>query len=521
MTGLAFFFYAIFSLRWMRVSAAKHKKSFLMTWIWIGILSIGIAAIQLIPSIEFFARSTRQGYISLFSANKIGGYSIGHLIQFILPYGLGDVRTGNFPVRNWAMSFWETFAYIGITPILLALISIMYQKDRFIRILWLIIGILFLFVFENNSPINFIFSVAPFSWFRIQSRFLSFISFFLILLSGYVFERIRKKFGIKHILVLSIFISSVADILYFGCHYNPMYSYEKVIQKPEILSTASIDGRLTSVQSEQVWFDRMYSKGWTHPSDYISYLNGGLPNFFMIHHIPTVTFYSGFSLDKQNITFAFTQALENFSLETNIATLSSSALTTLKLNNVSTIVSPFILSNNDVSNQKKMYANGEQTPYYVYTLIDRKDKYYLSYKPKTLFSVEEYKEAIQQSDLLQTYDAIISSNQTLSPSSHQKGILTVRSETPTDIRIHIHTDADVFFVASIYFYRGWKAKLDQTDVPIYPANLSGMGVYIPKGDHDLVLQYEAKSLLIGAIISCISLVIYVVYTIRSFFRSTS
>ncbi len=53
------------------------------------------------------------------------------------------------------------------------------------------------------------------------------------------------------------------------------------------------------------------------------------------------------------------------------------------------------------------------------------------------------------------------------------------------------------------FYHGWRASVDGTPVPIFRANYAFQALQIPKGRHDVVLQFTQPGLYVGALLSAL------------------
>lgn len=498
---------------------------FLMRWKWNHIipvifLSLGLAAIQLFPSFEYFLKSEGRSDLAYTS---LGSFRIQHLIQFLFPYGLGDIRNGTYPGATYGVGFWETFAYIGQIPIILALCSIIFiRKNTWVRRCWILIAILFLFVFGKNSPIYFIFSIPPFQWFRVESRFLAFITILLVLLAGFLFDRLEKKFTSRHILIIALCIISILDVLSFASSYNPMLPIKEVEKTPHIYTSIPHDSRMIAIPSTNAsWYDIMYTDGWKQTSSYLALLNNGQPNYSIIHNLPNLLIYAGFLPQKQIQLMGAALDVSAPIQNEKTATLSALSVNTLRLTNTETILSPWNLMNKELTLVRDMIMkNTDIDPIYLYHISNAKPRYYLTSTYKQIHFIEDYRKEAGKEHALSEYDAFLTTKRTLTPTPNN-GNITVLSDIPTKKIFTVKTDHDTFFVASIYLYPGWEASLDGQPTPIEPANMSGMAVFIPKGHHTLTLEFQPKSIMLGAIISAITLIFYLWVIIRSLFRTAS
>jgi len=496
-----------------------------MRWKWahivlIILLSFGLAAVQLSPSFEYFLKS---GGRSDLLHTSLGSFQIAHLMQFFFPYGLGDIRNGTYPGATYGVGFWETFAYIGRIPLILALCSLFFiRKNTWVRKCWILIAILFLFVFEKNSPIYFIFSIPPFQWFRVESRFLAFVTILLVLLAGFLFDRLEKKFTSRHILIISMFIISILDVLSFASSYNPMLPSKKVEKAPELYASIPHDSRMVSIPATNgSWYNVMYKNGWNDPAVYLSLLNTGQPNYPLVDGIPNLLVYAGFLPQKQIQLMGSALDVSAPDQNKKTATLSALSVNTLRLTNTETILSPWNLANKELTLVRDMVMkNTDIDPIYLYHLSNAKPRYYLTSTYKQIRFMEDYGKEAGKEDALSENDAFLTTERTLTPMP-ESGTVTVLSDTPTKKTFAVEPKHDTFFVASIYLYPGWEASLDGEPTTIEPANMSGMAVFIPKGHHTLILQFKPKSILFGAIINAGALILYLWVIIRSLSRTAS
>ncbi|GIX41605.1 MAG: hypothetical protein KatS3mg129_1338 [Leptospiraceae bacterium] len=63
-----------------------------------------------------------------------------------------------------------------------------------------------------------------------------------------------------------------------------------------------------------------------------------------------------------------------------------------------------------------------------------------------------------------------------------------------------------FLVLLDLYYPSWKAFIDNKEVPIYPVNIIGRGIFVPAGEHIIEFKFYPKSLIIGIIVSILSFI---------------
>ena len=94
---------------------------------------------------------------------------------------------------------------------------------------------------------------------------------------------------------------------------------------------------------------------------------------------------------------------------------------------------------------------------------------------------------------------------TASIDSMSEASATIVSHSPQEIRWDVTTDEDRLLVVSeMYYPAGWKAFLDEDEVPIHRVNFLLRGIEVPTGSHELVMRFEPASYRIGYLVSLLS-----------------
>lgn len=84
-------------------------------------------------------------------------------------------------------------------------------------------------------------------------------------------------------------------------------------------------------------------------------------------------------------------------------------------------------------------------------------------------------------------------------------VATLNKHTPHEISWSVNTDADRLLVVSeMYYPAGWKAFVDDVEVPIHRVNYLIRGVQVPPGEHQLVMKFDPASYKLGYWISLLS-----------------
>lgn len=212
-------------------------------------LFLCLAAIQLLPTLNFLSRSTRSGETGPEAYAFATSYSMKppDLITMIRPNHFGNPVSQNYADPEHPSTFFETQSlYFGIIPLLLSaagLFLLIKRKRAFIPVLVLVFLMLAL---GGNGP------VYPFAWKalsfqRVPARFYLMVLSGLLLAFAYAWNQYLKpcRPGVKIAALCLVWI----DLLYFG---HPFLWSEN--SKAHIGRSDAIDW----IQIQQI-HDRMHS----------------------------------------------------------------------------------------------------------------------------------------------------------------------------------------------------------------------------------------------------------------------
>jgi hypothetical protein len=161
----------------------RKSKSFLRALgiiVLFALIAFGVAAIQLVPAVEYQQLSTRE---ALSFADAAKGFPTLDILQFILP--------------GYASAFASPL-YVGILPLWLALFALLRKREE--TIFWglLALGALILaFGFYVFAYVIFYLFVPGASLFRQQERLAFVVSFALAMLAGYGITDLLGAFDVK------------------------------------------------------------------------------------------------------------------------------------------------------------------------------------------------------------------------------------------------------------------------------------------------------------------------------------
>lgn len=159
----------------------------------VPVVGFALAAVQVLPTLEFSTLSTRAGGVSYAMAT----YDSLHpkeVLRFLLPDLFGNVVDDTYWWSPEAWHFWETCAYVGILPFLLAVIrspSNERARDKRFFVL-LLLGALFLALGKHNPIYSLVAALPGFRSFRIPAQILFLYVFGFSVIAGFGMHRLQQ-----------------------------------------------------------------------------------------------------------------------------------------------------------------------------------------------------------------------------------------------------------------------------------------------------------------------------------------
>jgi hypothetical protein len=155
-------------------------------------LSWGLAAVQLLPTFQLTGFSERAGGVSYEFATRFS-YALTNLKTFLYPMANGTPGTGDQAVSS---IFWEDYAYVGLIPLFLGIVGglVVARRSKPALLLYGLMVITFLLVLGPNTPVfRLAYQVVPgLGFFRFPQRFLGFSTLFLAVLAALALTRLQE-----------------------------------------------------------------------------------------------------------------------------------------------------------------------------------------------------------------------------------------------------------------------------------------------------------------------------------------
>jgi hypothetical protein len=185
----AYFLFSIFR----DYSKDKNSQRFAFlafSYLVIIFIGLGTAAIKLIPSLEFVRLSDRSANDLAFVSSW--SFPPENLLTYLLPEFYGDMI--HFPY--WGQyGLWEMCGYVGILPLILSVIAIIYQRNRYTVFFGCLSAFALLGALGIHTPLFKIFYhfLPGFNKFRGHSKMIILFAFSVSVLSAYGLSWILAK----------------------------------------------------------------------------------------------------------------------------------------------------------------------------------------------------------------------------------------------------------------------------------------------------------------------------------------
>jgi hypothetical protein len=99
-------------------------------------------------------------------------------------------------------------------------------------------------------------------------------------------------------------------------------------------------------------------------------------------------------------------------------------------------------------------------------------------------------------------------------SQDASAVATMVASDETSYRIHYRASSPSLLRLSVPFYTGWRVFVEGKAVPIVKVDFALMGVVVPAGEREVVFDFRSNTLKIGAVISGLGLLLAVFLAVR-------
>lgn len=482
------------------VSLQKKSLKMLMPICAAALLTLGLGAIQLLPSYEFLRESSVAEGFSPGDATFFS-YPPAHLKTLLFPYLLGNPKDGTYPPFTAfdGSIFWENTGFIGSLGLVLSVVGMVLvgkKKKHPMQFFVWAAAAAFLLMLGKYSPLYIVFSFWPFHLFRVPSRFLWVFVLALIVLASYSVHYIvtRKHRGF---LILGALLLGANTLQLFSVWrgYHMVGDEAVWMGPPKTISSVAPNARIHTIGTTIAHNNVFLTQGWQDPSVYLELRGALAPDANAIWGVPSAGVYAGRQLRRQGILASIIAS--EIAVSEAGATISATGTNLLRAGGVGTIISALPLTL--TPSVRPSFSEGRLG---VYPLEGARRAY--------LATDVRGADTLSQAATILTDKTFIAGSSVLLANSDAKGIATasgtarITSQTDTTLTLEVDASGQSLLVIADTLYPGWIARVDGTPTPILPANLSYRAVVVPPGAHTVSFAFHPKSLYVGAIVSCLT-----------------
>lgn len=495
---IAFFFYEAMAISAFMMGILRKSVRPIITGIGVFALGLGIAAIQLIPNILFISRSVRT-FPFPYTWSAIGALSPRFIVEFIQPFFYGDQGTY---FGAWQF-YHERAAFVGKATMIVSLAALLFMALRQSRKVegW-VLGAIALFglwmAMANNAPVDLLELLRRFipvyQTIRIPSRHLILFIFGVSALAGLGIGMMRNRViqGFVALLVL-------LELIPFARHFITLSPQGTTSYDQTLLSRFTGSGTLFRV----------------------------LPNFNIGHNLrDTLDFDSGMRFRFFSATGYETAMLRNYYEFIDATNMRDEPSFTIHDVQVPYLTSrAFAQGYADFLNVRYILVPvgldpiGKAQPEHFTSITENQDRGYRLYENR-LTTPRFF--LVSQAEMFDTREEIAHAIRT--GRDLTKTLLVSRSEVPkhdrvsecvgetigsvtavsyglSRIELGVEATCDAIITSSEVMYPGWRATVDGVRAHLFEGNLAFRSLFIPKGKHTVVMEYQPEVLYVGAGVS--------------------
>lgn len=551
-TALVTFMYFLF-----RAPAIAGKKPLALVletagaWVLVGLVTLSLVAIQLLPSYEFFSASSRTQLTGYGTAVEFA-FHPAQLLTLLNPYTFGNPAAGSYrqDIRDFGV-FWESNLYVGLLPLLLALFAFRkrLRTDRVLQTFAVIIAFCLAIALGRYNPLFFWFwkLVPGLSLFRFPQRFILPIMLVLTVAAGMGFDLFAERFkvwasrrpALKRsplvVVALPVFVLLVTaiDLFYYDLAYLGVMpaTYLTEPASARFIKQDAQPLRIFSFQWPESWRQAYnLSDGWDHnPELYFEHRELLAPNLNALWGIAAVDergWLEGGQLAKflAELQWGMKGKFISVNPQTGTYVFDGQFQRLLGMQNVKYVLSFFPITGEGLTLKKeinqpflpplKIYENAYVLPR-AYAVFDARA---IADPPPALDALFDSSFDFSKSIVLEKPLPM--------PTDPEKGSATVStiSLEPQRNEFAVTFSAPGLLFVSNAFLPGWFAEVDGQPAEILRANYAFSAVFVEAGDHVVQFYFKPQSLAIGMMISLmggsIALLAFMLLTIISFGKKT-
>lgn len=559
-------FYSLYRLMWQTQGVQKLFLFFSMV-----LLGIGIASIQLIPTLELFQHASIRTPTSSFIFKQFL-LPLSHLISLPIPNYFGNQATYNY----WGVGdYVETIAYIGLIPCFFAFLSLAPLKTHRLNVkkfYYVTIAISLALTLQWVGARLFYTLPIPVVSTGVPSRLLSVTTFSLAILAGYGFDTWTKTKTLQKSMLrlalfftfsLSLLLVSATSLLFLfqsPCIMRKITNCHIVALRNTMLETGVFTVSLILFFAYLI-FQKKHTvvriaplgilllvliTGFYNSNKFLPFSSKDtfFPKNDLIQVIQAKTHDARlFGLGEASIKTNFATYLKFYDPNYfnplysrrygELISWANSARPTqiLPRSDIEIVSAPHIDTQEHARRERLL--NLLSVKYFIFKrsewvqntapphIIWENDTWYLIQNPSALprayfaetFEVKSKSEEILKRLFDPSFNyrttAVLENTPPFQLSkSAQKATARLKTYEAHRVIVQIQSNSPQLLILTDNFYPGWKAFIDGEKTSIYRANYTLRGVFIPSGKHEVVFLFQPLSLQVGILLSLFSCILY-------------
>jgi hypothetical protein len=514
------------------------------------VLSMGLAAVQLLPTFQLTSSSERAGGVSYEFATRFS-YALDNLKTWLYPMANGTPGTGDLAVSS---IFWEDYGYVGLIPLFLAIVGgvIVARRSKAAALLYGFLAVTFLLVLGPNTPLfRIAYQVVPgLAFFRFPQRLLAFVTLFLAVLAGLALTGLqgwvtqvngrrtkrdtrrtkddgrrltaKRRRTVSYVLTGVVLVLVAVDLYTYHVPWNAIVDRDVWLTPPETAQVAQerAGSELYRVFTFDVYntFRAAYREagGWRGDLEpYVAQREFLQPSLNLIYGVPAADGYINLVPDCLAAVWGTEKqvgVMDSGLVRADDQLLAKQGFVELLgLYNVR-----FLITSQPVQNEALELVGVYGPDAHLYENIQTKPR---------AFAVPGYTVANDVSAALelmrspsfdpQTTVVLLEPPDEVSSGSEGRGedlnaTVDVVAYEPNRVVIEAQLSGPGWLVLSDTHFPGWEATVDGEAATIYQANGCVRAVRLEAGRHEVVFQFRPRPFFLGAAISGVSAILFLI-----------
>jgi hypothetical protein len=495
------------AVTWWRTRQWRPIRQTALSLLWGTILAAGMVAYLLIPLAgEAPLISRAEASYNYF----VSGHALTfrHLLTFLHPVTIRNPLEASFPGAE--DEFWESIAYFGLLPVILAILGAVLGWRRGSHTRFLVISFLFSIILSMDSPlIRLFYNVLPgFKLFRCPSRFLFLSAFFGITLAGIgldeMISRMRKRWRsrlLAPVLTGVLLVAISGEGILYVRRYLSTARHEEVLPMTDYQGFFASDNttfRVATIRRSAVNY------GWAAALD-----------------LQMITGYDAYNFSHYQAYFDILEygkmGREEAHTWTDLMKLSRTDL--LDALNVKYLVSRWPMT--DQHGRFELVEHFRDQPVFeFYVGMGRTDIYVYrnnNFLPRAFWAnelVEVVDEAqminlVKRQEIRHTAIILGSTDRFIPCIISPEDKVEVMEASGGYLALRTQNLAPRFMTISEIWHPGWQAFIDGEDAQLHRTDLALMGAWIPPGEHKVELRFRPLHWRLAVAVSVVSNAIFV------------